>query len=520
MDRRMHQTQLIRAAALLLAVAACTPAGRQPAPAPSPRPAPAPVPAPTPAPADLTPPAIVREMRGLWVATVANIDWPSRNSLTAAQQRAELTSILDRAAGMGLNAIILQVRPASDAVYRSELEPWAALLTGTQGTDPGYDPLEFAVTEAHRRGLELHAWINPFRAGNAADSTRLAPTHLMRTRRDLVRVYGAQLWLDPGEAAVHDHVVRVVTDIVRRYDIDAIHADDYFYPYPQRDAANRRIDFPDSATFARSGSTLARDDWRRQNVDRFVERLRREVQAVRPTVRVGISPFGIWRPGVPAGTTGLDAYAEIYADARRWLREGWVDYMAPQLYWRIDPPQQSFPVLLDWWIGENLRQRHVWPGLAAYRVADASATPFDLSELPRQVALTRQRTGATGHLLYNTTATLQRNAGALGSTLARDVYGGDAVPPAFGWLATGAPPAAPSARLAGADGDRRVELAAGAGTPPRWWVVRTRFPAGWTTRMVRATTTTLAVQPGATRMLVTSMDAAGVLGGTVDVPLQ
>src|SRR6185295_13946412 len=262
---------------------------------------------------DTAAPAIQREMRGLWVATVAKIDWPSRSTLTADQQRAELLSIFDRAAAAGFNAIIFHVRPAGDAVYRSSIEPWGKMLSGTQGTDPGYDPLAFAVQEAHARGLQLHAWINPFRAGNTSDTTRLAPTHLFKARRDLVRVYGTQLWLDPGEPDVHDHVMRVVTDIVQRYDVDGIHADDYFYPYPETDAANRTIVFPDAATYSRSGSTLTLGDWRRANVDRFVERLYREVHALKPTMVVGISPFGIWRPGSPNGVVGLDAYATIYA---------------------------------------------------------------------------------------------------------------------------------------------------------------------------------------------------------------
>ena len=263
---------------------------------------------------DTAAPAIAREMRGLWVATVANIDWPSRSNLTGDQQRAELTSILDRAAAAGFNAIIFHVRPAGDAVYRSSIEPWGAMLTGTQGGDPGYDPLAFAVQEAHARGLELHAWINPFRAGNTSDSARLSPLHFFRARRDLGRVYGTQLWFDPGEPDVHDHAIRVVTDIAQRYDIDAIHADDYFYPYPQTNASNQTIPFPDTESYARSGSTLALADWRRANVDRFVERLYREVHAVKPTLRLGLSPFGIWRPGNPSGVAGLDAYASIYAD--------------------------------------------------------------------------------------------------------------------------------------------------------------------------------------------------------------
>src|SRR5687767_14765233 len=397
---------------------------------------------------DFDPTVVPREFRGLWVATVANIDWPSRRDLSAQQQRAELIDILDRAQDAGFNAIILQVRPASDALYRSELEPWAALLSGQQGTDPGYDPLAFAVTEAHARGLELHAWINPFRAGNSRDSALLAPSHSFNTRRGVVRVYGTQLWLDPGEPAVHDHVLSVVRDIVQRYDIDAVHADDFFYPYPQTNTSGGTIAFPDDESYARSGSTLSRANWRRENVDRFIARLDEEVHELKPTIKVGISPFGIWRPGNPPGIAGLDAYDAIYADSRKWLQQGWVDYLAPQLYWSISAPQQSFPVLLDWWLAQSTAGRHVWPGLAAYRVSDGTSSAFTIQEIPDQIRTTRARAGTSGNLLYNTTATLKRNGGALATALAQDLYKNPALVPAVPWLDS-TPPPTPSIALSG-----------------------------------------------------------------------
>ena len=459
---------------------------------------------------DPDPPAIIREMRGLWVATVANIDWPSRSALPADQQRAELVSIFDRAAAAGFNAIIFHVRPAGDAVYRSSIEPWGAMLTGTQGGDPGYDPLAFAVQEAHARGLELHAWINPFRAGNTRDSLRLSPTHFFRARRDVGVVYGSQLWFDPGESAVHDHAIRVVTDIAQRYDVDAIHADDYFYPYPETDASNRTLPFPDSATYARSGTQMALGDWRRANVDRFVERMYREVHAIKPTLRVGISPFGIWRPGSPNGVAGLDAYATIYADARKWLQEGWVDYLAPQLYWAISAPQQSFPALLDWWIAQSTRGRHVWPGLAAYRVLDGTSSAFSASEIPSQVSLTRNRPAGTGHLLYNTTWTLTRNGGGVAASLA-DLYRTRAILPAFPWLDTSAPPAPVVAASAGS-----FTITPGAGEQARWWVVRSLAAGGWTTRVLFGTERSFAIPSGTTRLIVNAVDAAGNLSGPAE----
>ncbi len=466
---------------------------------------------PTPVAADTNPPSVVREMRGMWVATVGNIDWPTRSSLTADQQRAELADIMTRAAAAGLNTIVFQVRSAADALYQSSLEPWSAVLTGTQGADPGYDPLATAIQEAHARGLELHAWINPFRAGSAPDSAKLAATHVFNTRRDLVRVYGSSLWLDPGEPDVHDRTLAAITDIVRRYDVDGIHADDYFYPYVQNDAAGKPIAFPDDSSYAKYGAGLARDDWRRANVDRFVERMYREVHAIKPTIKVGISPFGIWRPGNPPSVQGLDAYATIYADSRKWLQQGWLDYLAPQLYWAISAPQQSFPVLLDWWIQQNAKGRHVWPGLAAYRVNDGTSTAFSTAEIPDQIRATRQRSGATGELLYNTTWTLKQNNGSLANVLGTDLYKTAALVPASTWL-DNTPPSPPSVTVSAG----KIDISPASGEPPRWWVVRTHSAAAWNTRVVFAEQRAVTADPNVDRVLVQAVDEAGNLSGVTE----
>lgn len=436
----------------------------------------------------------------MWITTVTNTDWPSRPGLSVVQQQTELTSILDRAKALGINAVMFQVRPAADAVYASSLEPWAALLMGSQGADPGYDPLAFAVAAAHERGLELHAWINPFRAGNAKDSAGFAPTHLFRARRDLVRVYGTQLWLDPGEPAVHDHAMRVVRDLVSRYDLDGIHADDYFYPYQQNDAAGKTIDFPDSASYARSGSTMARDDWRRDNVNRFVERLYREVHQLQPAVKVGLSPFGIWRPGNPASVAGLDAYATLYADSRQWLQQGWVDYLAPQLYWAIAAPQQSYPALLDWWFAQNTMGRHVWPGLATYRTNSSSAKSFTADEIPAQIRLTRLRPAGTGHIHFNTTTTLRDEM----ATSLAPLYPTAALIPASPWLGD-VSPAAPAMSVAG----RTVQLTPAAGASPRWWVIRSRVAGVWKTRVLFGDARAVVLDGDADRVVVNAVDRAG-----------
>jgi uncharacterized lipoprotein YddW (UPF0748 family) len=464
---------------------------------------------------DTTPPAIMREMRGLWIATVANIDWPSRNNLTADQQRAELTDLIDRAASAGFNAVIFHVRPAGDAVYSSSIEPWGAMLTGTQGVDPGYDPLALAIELAHARGLELHAWINPFRAGNRADSLKLAPNHFWRTHRDVSVVYGSQLWFDPGEPVVQDQVIRVVSDIVQRYDIDAIHADDFFYPYQENDAQGRLIDFPDSGSYARSGTELSKADWRRANVDRFIERLYREVHTLKPTIKVGISPFGIWRPGNPAGITGLDAYATIYADSRKWLQQGWVDYLAPQLYWSIASTGQSFPALLDWWIAQSTAspKRHVWPGLASYRVNDGTSSAFGTNEIAEQISLMRSRPAGTGHILFNTTSTLRRATGPVVNSVA-PLYTTRAVVPAVSWLDASPPPTVPTLRVTGAS----VQITPGAGKAARWWVVRWRTSSGWTTRVLFADQRSLTLGGTPERVLLNAVDQVGNLSAATSWP--
>ncbi len=353
-----------------------------------------------------------KEFRGAWVASVYNLDWPSKPGLSAAEQKAELRAILNRAASIGLNAILFQVRPASDALYASKYEPWSAFLTGKQGVSPGYDPLEFAISEAHARGIELHAWFNPFR-GAVHTTDALAASHVAREHPEWVRKYAGQLWIDPGEPAARRYVLDVITDVVRRYDIDGVHIDDYFYPYPKGGA-----EFPDGATFERRGGGMSRGDWRRDNINRFVEEMYRSVKGVKPSVKVGISPFGIWRPGVPSTIeASLDSYAHLFADSRKWLAEGWCDYLAPQLYWSTEPAKQSFPVLLDWWRAQSKAGKPIWPGIATERIG--SARPA--SEIARQIEFTRKGTSSPGHIHWNMKA-LMDNRGGIDEVLKNKVY--------------------------------------------------------------------------------------------------
>lgn len=436
------------------------------------------------------PPALVREFRGLWVATVANIDWPTQQGLTQSAAVNEMRVILDRAASLRMNAVIVQVRAAGDAIYPSTLEPWSRVLTGTQGANPGWDPLDIWIAEAHARGLEFHAWFNPFRAGNVSDTSRLAPDHLARVRPDLARIAQGQLWFDPGEPEVQQHTMNVITDVLSRYDIDAVHMDDYFYPYPLA-GAPRPIQFPDDASWAKyraaGGADMPRADWRRQNINSFVQRVYAEVHRLKPSVRVGISPFGIWRPGSPPGITGLDAYADIFADSRQWLENGWTDYFAPQLYWSLASTGQNFSLLFDWWLSINTQRRHVWPGLAAYRVADGSSSSYLASEIVAQIAYIRTKAGipaggASGTLLYNTTS-VRLNRGGLADALGASSFQAPAVVPEFRWLDSTAPQP-PSLTVTTIGTLVRAEWSRNGAESVRWWLVQWRTPTEWNVRLV------------------------------------
>lgn len=388
-----------------------------------------------------TPPPTPREFRGVWVATVANIDWPSKPGLPVVDQKEELIRILDRARQLNFNAVVFQVRPAADALYASELEPWSAFLTGAQGEapEPFYDPLAFAVEEAHQRGLELHAWFNPYRALHPSARGELAENHLRKTQPDLVKQYGRYLWMDPGEPAVQDRSLAVILDVVKRYDVDGVHLDDYFYPYKERGPDGNILDFPDEPSFTRyqeSGGTLAKDDWRRSNVDTFIRRLYESVKAEKPHVKVGLAPFGIWRPGNPPQIQGFDPYAELYADSRKWLQEGWCDYFTPQLYWPVGQTAQDYEVLLDWWLEQNAESRHVWPGLFTSRIGDSTRN-WKADVVAKQISVTRERPAATGHIHFSMKAILQERPGLV-PTL-QELYSEPALVPASPWLDKTAP---------------------------------------------------------------------------------
>ena len=437
----------------------------------------------------LAPPA-PREFRAAWVATVANIDWPSRKGLSSTQQQAEMHAILNQAVAMKLNALILQIRTGADALYSSALEPWSEYLTGTQGRapEPFYDPLALWIEQAHARGLELHAWFNPFRARSNQAGSPAAPNHLSQTQPAWVKTYGDQLWIDPGDRAAADHTLAVFVDVLRRYDVDGIHIDDYFYPYPVTQGKDSAVelDFPDHPAWQRyvdSGGSLARNDWRRSNVDALIARIFTAIRNIKPWVRFGVSPFGLGRPELrPSGIQGFSQYHKLYADVERWLQQGWMDYLVPQLYWRIDQTAQAFIPLLEYWHAQNPHNRHIYPGLFTSKIAAPGAdtkAAWAPEEIASQIAAVRDRAPGTGHVHFSMVALMQNRQG-IADTLKIQTYVTPALVPASPWLESGAP-AAPVAHLTvQPDGAFELSLRTPpAGKPAVRWAVWLRWGEQW-----------------------------------------
>jgi uncharacterized lipoprotein YddW (UPF0748 family) len=470
---------------------------------------------------ELAPPA-PREFRGVWVATVANIDWPSKKGLTATQQRAEIKTILDRAQALNLNAVIFQVRPAADAFYKSDLEPWSEYLTGTQGKSPGYDPLEVWIEEAHKRGLELHAWFNPYRARHHEAKSPLAKSHIAHTHPPAVKKYGEYLWMDPGEPFAAERTLAVIRDVVRRYDLDGVHIDDYFYPYPitkplptnaPKDAKSEEIDFPDDPAwqaYRQAGGKLARVDWRRQNVDQLVEKIYAAVHTEKPWVQFGVSPFGLGRPDRrPAGIKGFSQYDKLYADVELWLERGWLDYFVPQLYWPLASKEQSFPVLLDYWIAQNRAGRAIYAGLFTSAIGDEKK--WSPSDITQQIELTRARPGAAGHVHFSSIA-LTTDRKGIAQKLA-PFYATPALVPAATWLGTKAP-AAPTLTLTR---ERRVKVhAASDATLLAIW---RRSGTHWRFAVQSARYATLEMAPNDEAVVVSAVNRLGNEGPRVSLPL-
>ena len=452
---------------------------------------------------ELVPVSHDRELRGVWIATVYNINWPSTTGLSSAQSQAELRDLLDVAADSGLNAVFFQVRPEADAMYASNLEPWSRYLTGTQGDDPGWDPLQFLLDEGHARGLEVHAWMNPYRA-KASSSSAAASTHQSVVNAAYAYPYNGTLWLDPGAPVVQDHLEAVIADLVTHYDVDGVHFDDYFYPYPDGSP------FPDDATYAAHGGGLSLADWRRDNVNQMMERVAGTIAGIDPAVRFGISPFGIYRPGQPPGISGLDQYAELYADPVLWKASGWVDYLAPQLYWPTTQTAQAFEPLLDWWAELPDTGRSTFIGHALYQLDSSSA--WSLDEFRQQVALTRGRrdANALGNIWYHI-GPLQTNQSGIRDVFRQELYPGPALPPpVFDMAQTVVAPPGTALAIGG------VTLTH---ADARWWVIYAEDGAGWTIeRIVSAEEATVLLDPG--RWAISAAGKHGVesLGVVVEVP--
>ena len=370
---------------------------------------------------------VPREFRAVWVASVDNLHWPSRSGLSTEQQKQQAIQILDLLAEHNFNAVIFQVRPQCDALYDSSFEPWSVFLTGRQGDAPVpyYDPLKFWIQQAHMRGIELHAWLNPYRAHIDVKSAPPATSIVYSNPGYVKRLKNGMYWLNPTLPQVQNHSYNVVMDIVKRYDVDGIHFDDYFYPYP---SYNSNADFPDDDTwkkYKRSGGKLSRADWRRQAVNDFIKRVYNGIKHEKRYVKFGISPFGIWRPGYPSSIKGLDQYNVLYADARLWLNQGWIDYLSPQLYWPINQKAQSFPVLLNWWKRENIKGRHLWPGLNL---------KHGRYEAINQLTIVRDTlAGDIGSVLWHINS-LAKNSNELANAFKTGLYNNQALVPPSRWL--------------------------------------------------------------------------------------
>ena len=374
-----------------------------------------------------------QEFRAVWIATVDNIDWPSKKGMAVDSQKAEFVRLLDLHLQNGMNAVIMQVRPATDAFYPSAYEPWSEWLTGVQGKPPSpyYDPLQFMITETHKRGMEFHAWCNPYRADFKLGKASIAPSHITRLHPDWFLDYGDKKYFDPGHKDAQAFVVEVIRDMTERYEVDAIHFDDYFYPY--RIAGK---EFPDSVTYQQYGKRMQKDDWRRSNVDSIILALNNIIEQTKPWVKFGISPFGVWRNNDkdPRGSNtkaGQTNYDDLYADILLWLEKGWIDYVAPQLYWEFGHKAAPYEVLIDWW-SKHTYGKHCYIGLGIYR-AGSSDVWKDSTLLPRQIELLRNTANMHGMIFFSS-KTFNRNPNGWNDSLRLHYFKEPAIVPEMKWV--------------------------------------------------------------------------------------
>lgn len=350
------------------------------------------------------------ELRAAWVATVLNIDYPQKASPNPIALKEQYKNMLDQLQALGLNTVIVQVRPAADAFYPSEFAPWSAYLTGRQGREPlnNFDPLQFMIEESHRRSMEFHAWINPFRASMNLDTSKLALSHPVFTHPDWLVAYGNKMYFNPGIPAVRDHLVNVVGELVDNYDMDGIHIDDYFYPYP---IAN--TPFPDSTAYKFYGQPYKDiNAWRRSNTDKLVKNIYELIKSSNPRVQFGVSPFGVWRnksEQAPRGSNtraGVTSYDDLHADVLNWINKGWIDYVMPQIYWSVGFEPADYQTLVQWW-SRNIRDAQLYIGHAAYKVGNNAVPEWhDPGEIPRQISLNRRNFETNGSAFFSTKSLL------------------------------------------------------------------------------------------------------------------
>lgn len=386
-----------------------------------------------------------REFRGVWVATVDNINWPSKPGLTIAEQKEEYIKILDEIKALNMNAVIMQIRPTADRFYaKSTKEPWSKYITGESGKTPGYDPLEFFIEEAHKRNLEFHGWFNPYRITLKKDD-EIHQSHIVKKHPDWVIKYDGKYYYDPGNPEARKFTEEVIVDVVKKYDIDGVHMDDYFYPYPALDKNKKVIPFGDEKSYKKYGKKMSVEDWRRKNTDTFVEELSKKIKKSKPHVKFGISPFGVWRNSDkdPTGSktkAGAENYDTLYADTRKWIKNNWIDYIVPQIYWDFNLKVAQYDILVDWWINEVKGSNvNLYIGHAAYKLGTNKAWK-DENELIKQIEYNRNTKGVQGSVFFGFDK-IQKNSMNIKDNLLKKTYSYQILPPTMPWIDSVAPKA-------------------------------------------------------------------------------
>lgn len=446
-----------------------------------------------------------RELRGVWVASVNNMHFPSRAGLSPEQAKAELEALVARVAECRLNAIFFQVRPEGDALYASELEPWSRFLSGRQGQDPGYDPLATLIPLAQARGIEVHAWLNPYRASaSPPEQTSLVAPHIGAVHPEAVTGYGSFVWMQPGLPEVQDRLVEVCEDLARRYDIDGLHFDDYFYPYPEGGR-----DFPDDATWEAYRGSLSRADWRRDSVNRAIAEVARTLHRTKPYLRFGISPFGLPAPRRPEGIMGFDQYEKLYADPQLWSDRAYVDYLAPQLYWPTTRKEQALQPLLEWWTSHARGGRYTFPGL---NLNGLGAKPeWTIDEYRTELSLVRANLtrGSRGAIWWSVQPLLEDRQGKT-VALFQELYPGPALTPPLA-RARDEKVAPPRCRLE----QGRVIAQARGKTPISRWAVYQRHQQRWRLRSVHPAGEAISLPAGDYAISALTREGAQSLGQLV-----